>query len=78
MTNDKPGYEEGFRNGASAEAEASYALLMGIAGLLDGKHLPIRAYGLDKATHMRAAAKCLREIGLMMLERSKQIKEGKI
>ena len=72
------GYETGFREGAAAEAEASYALLMGIAGMLDRKPAPLRAYGLDKTSHMRAAAKCLREISLMMLERSKQIKEGKI
>ena len=38
---------------------------------------PLRAFGLEKSTHMKAAAKVLRSIALSLVEREEGLRGGK-
>lgn len=63
------------------ECACCKALLDGIADILhnpETEWCPLKAYGLTQSTHMRAAAKVLREVATSLRVREINIREGKL
>jgi hypothetical protein len=63
---------------AADECAVNADLLFRVASILHDNrtdHTPMMAYGLTKGTHMKAAAKVLRQLALILVGREKQLRE---
>ena len=66
---------------AADECAALKAYLFGVADMLHNNktdRTPLRAYGLEKSTHMKAAAKVLRLVALDLVGREEKLRLGEL
>ena len=71
--------ETNYNHAAAGECAAIGTLLFRTAGILHDlktDRTPLRAYGLEKSTHMKAAAKVLRQLSCDLALRADALKKG--
>lgn len=72
---------EAQREGAADECSSCQKILEGVADILHNRetgHSPLKAYGLTQTTHMKAAAKVLRELATSLRVREIKLREGNL